>query len=231
MRQPLVNNMDTVQKLTQLSKLNAQLDRFLKSLGSQIDTNQARAQAQKTIQVAHQYVAGVDAELSEQPDTTRTNKLRKTLNQQRALLQRYETDFSARSRLITVHSDTRGGAYSDPGEPDAEQQLAQQMKFKVSEFDVKEYEAREEGIYEINKQLNEINEAFVDLNEAVVGQQEDFDALESHVESARDNVQLGTTEVVKADILMRKKRKRMCTILCCLVVLGGVIAIICVTSK
>merc|ERR1719419_2211629 len=95
-----------------------------------------------------------------------------------------------------------------------------------TEYDVSKYANREEDIYNINTQITEANEAFTDLNELVEDQQGDFDTLEQHCEATRENVEQGTQEVFKASQYQRAKRKKMCYILICLVVLGGVIAII-----
>jgi len=230
LNQPLLNNMNLVERITFLSKINNRCGRYLKSLGTDIDTPNTREQFQKEIETAEGLIASIELELGEMShmQNAKYRKLNKTFSSEKIKLSKYKEDFSYKSRLISVHSSTAPVEHHSPR--GVEQQRGEkQILFR--KYDDSSYAKREEEIYDLNAGIALVHETFEDLNELVIDQKDDIDNLENLCEGTRENIEKGNQELLQASKYQRAKRKKMCYILGCLIILGGVIALILVAGN
>ena len=61
------------------------------------------------------------------------------------------------------------------------------------------------------------------MNTLVTEQGDDITQIETNVATAKEQVQDGTQNLVKAEEYQKKARKKMCYVLCCLLIFVGVI--------
>eukprot|EP00891_Asterochloris_glomerata_P001953 jgi/Astpho2/1953/Aster-00466 len=90
-----------------------------------------------------------------------------------------------------------------------------------------EVQERHEAVKELEKSLMELHQVFLDMAVLVEAQGEMLDNIEQQVSKARDHVESGVGELIKAKKLQKSTRKWMC---CALVVLLIIIAVIVVVA-
>jgi len=140
------------------------------------------------------------------------------------LSQQIEQKERSTLRLMSNASDPSGKSppKSPPRSADPSYQ-PQEEDIQFVEYDVEEIKRREEGIKQIERDVVEVSEMFKDLHSIVGEQQESLDVISTNVQQTRDQTEAAHNELLQAEALQRKARKRQCCVL--VLVIAVIIAV------
>ncbi|KAJ3218999.1 Syntaxin-1A [Clydaea vesicula] len=96
---------------------------------------------------------------------------------------------------------------------------------------LKDIQDRHTDILRIEKSIMELQQLFMDMSVLVAAQGELLNAIDSHVANAVDETEAGITQLKGAVKLQKKTRKKMCIIICCLVILSVAIGVAVTMAK
>ncbi|BFZ15597.1 hypothetical protein BsWGS_18636 [Bradybaena similaris] len=114
---------------------------------------------------------------------------------------------------------------------EGKQQQTQVLKDQeIIEDDLALILEREQRIRQLEADILDVNEIFRDLGAMVQTQGEVLDTIDSNVERAAANVELGNEQLVNAAKYQSKSRKKMCCLVVILLVIAVIITIIIVVS-
>jgi syntaxin 1B/2/3 len=146
------------------------------------------------------------------------------------LQQEYREVVQRRVQTVTGHAATEDeiDKMIDTGESETIFQKAIMEQGRGHALDtLAEVQERHEAVKELEKSLMELHQVFLDMAVLVDAQGEMLDNIEQQVGKARDHVESGVNELVKAKKLQKNTRKWMC---CALVLVLIVIAVIVVVA-
>lgn len=222
-----------------LSRKNNQLDRILGKLGTRSDTPDLRAKLSTLRGEAKDLCKRTLQALRDSSHDRGTNssvqrRLQKQFQAQLDKFQRINREIERKEQqIVAVMSHSAQGSSPIAGMTDEEQLVAQQevdVQFQV--YDLEEIRRKEQGIRNIEKDVTEIAEMFRDLDTLVNEQQDNIDTIESNITTARDETAAAQKELVKAEDLQRKARKKQCILLVgILIVIAIIITIVLVATR
>jgi len=206
------------------------IKKMSKELGTATDSPSLRQQLQKELNSAETIINRMMGDIGRIDNRTKREKLQTQLTKTKKEIEVLRKDIEKEQRLNSIsqatpylYSDSNlsGNAYdtSEVGRP-----VDQSIEFQSFHGDQKESEEREAAIYQIQRDTELVAEVFQDLQDMVEDQGAAIDDLEANVEQTAMNVQMGRKEVDKAAEYQKAKRKKMCMVLLCLLVAGGIMA-------
>jgi len=207
-----------------------------KELGTATDSSSLRLKLQKELNSAETITNKMMGDIARIENRTKRGKLQTQLTKTKKEIEELRKDVEKEQRLNSIsqanyivnsESNLSGNAWDSPevGRP-----ADQSIEFQSFQGDQKAAEEREAAIYQIQKDTEEIAEVFQDLQDMVEDQGVAIDDLEANVEQTAMNVQMGRQELDKAAEYQKAKRKKMCMLLLCLIVIGGILAAILATN-
>jgi len=208
-------------------------------LGTATDSALLRTKLEKELGEAESISNRMHEEINQIENKPKREKLRSQLNKTRKEIEQLRKNIEKKKRLNSLPANSNpflraeassGGKFSSVPS-DGVLQSEQSIEFQQYNGNLAAAEEREAAIIQIQKDTEEIAEVFEDLRDMVEDQQVDVDILDANAEQTAANVKVGAQELDKAAEYQKAKRKKMCMILLCLVVAGGLLAIILVVSN
>lgn len=214
----------TTQALQRLASSNAS-NSLLPQLARDFETEMTKFQRylediehkrQKIIENAHRKISVSSVDNAKARDReTRQALLRQNVN----------FDSSTSSNYgYGGNQNNNGYGYNNTREPIQQQQFAEDVDFQAA--DVEDLERRNIQIKALEGQMLEIAEMFKDMQKLVHEQQEVLDIIDNNIVTANAHVEKGHDELVEAEQLQIKARKRKCAIIFCLLILGVILGAI-----
>jgi len=207
-------------------------------LGTATDSVRLRTKLEKELGVAETIANRMHEEINQIENKAKRDKLRSQLRKTSREIEQLRKNIEKEKRLNSLPANSnpflRNEASSGTGKSlrsDGALQSEQSIEFQQYNGNLRAAEEREAAIIQIQKDTEEIAEVFEDLRDMVQDQQGDVDILEANAEQTGMNVKSGAQEIVKAAEYQKSKRKKMCMILVCLVVAGGLLALILIASN
>merc|ERR1711920_1151367 len=169
----------------------------------------------------HEEINQIDNKAKREKMRSQLNKTRKEIEQLRKNIEKKKrlNSLPANSNPFLRAEESSGGKFNSVPS-DGVLRSEQSIEFQQYNGNLVAAEEREAAIIQIQKDTEEIAEVFEDLREMVEDQQVDVDILEANAEQTAANVQA----LDKAAEYQKAKRKKMCMILLCLLVAGGLLA-------
>ncbi|XP_055899065.1 syntaxin-7-like [Biomphalaria glabrata] len=221
------------------------LERAMKNIGSERDSDQLRDKIHETSQTTNKIVQNT-TQLLRTSSTKKADKQQKIqLDLLRSNFQDAVERFQASQKkaavkvktAMTLGAPTRKPLVSineDYSRTASEESLQRTQVLKeqqvVIEDDLTLIREREERIRQLEADILDVNEIFRDLGALVNAQGEVLDTIDNNVERAFVNVESGRDQLIKAADYQRKSRKKMCCLLVILLVIAIIVTIIVVVS-
>jgi len=121
----------------------------------------------------------------------------------------------------------RADTYSGGMQGDAQEQIQEGgMDIQFLQFREEEVTQRHQGILQLERDAGELLDMFKDMQTLVNQQQVGLDIIEGHVANAKQNVEAGHEELVKAEELQQASRKKQCCIVGFLVLAAAIIVVV-----
>jgi len=222
------------ESVAQLRKKNQQLDRMLAKMGTKADDNDFRQQMAKERKAAKKLCKDIMTAIKGGGDKQAlgdvTREFEAELGKFATVSQNIEQKERSTLRLMSnAGSEARsppvaGMAKSNSGNPDSFQQ--EDMEINFVEYDVEEIKRREEGIKQIERDVVEVSEMFKDLHGLVNEQQEPLDVIADNIGKTKTQTEQAHNELLQAEALQRKARKRQCCVVILLIVVVVTVALI-----
>jgi len=210
--------------------------RMYDELGTATDGVRLRTKLEKELGEAETIANRMHEEINQIENKPKREKLRSQLTKTRKEIEQLRKNIEKKKRLNSLPANSNlfetssGGKFSSMPS-DGVLQTEQSIEFQQYNGNIVAAEEREAAIIQIQKDTEEIAEVFEDLRDMVGDQQADVDILEANAEQTAANVKAGAQELDKAAEYQKAKRKKMCMILLCLLVAGGLLAIILAVSN
>jgi len=212
----------TTQSLQKLASSNAS-NTLLPQLARDFEKEMTRFQhllediehkRQRIIENAHRKISVSSVDNAKARDRDSRQALLRSQNAQ--------FDSTAASTNFGYGNQNNGYGYNSGG--GVQQQSVEEIDFQAA--DVEDLERRNIQIKALEGQMLEIAEMFKDMQKLVHEQQEVLDIIDNNIVTANAHVERGHDELVEAEQLQIRARKRKCAIAICLVILAGIITLI-----
>jgi t-SNARE complex subunit (syntaxin) len=208
-----------------------------KEIGTATDSSRLRENLQKELDSAETITSRMMGDIARIDNKTKKSKLQTQLNKTRNEIETLRKDIEKEERLNSVKqtnpwlnesntTEENFGNFSVVGRA-----MDQSIEFQSFHGNQKVAEDREAAIFQIQKDTEQVAEVFQDLKEMVEDQAVGLDIVETNVEKTAMNVKAGLQELDKAEQYQKAKRKKMCMLLLCLIIIGGLLAIILATQN
>jgi len=212
-----------------LFKSYKNIKKMSKELGTTTDSPSLRQQLQQELNNAETITNRMMGDIARIDNRTKREKLQTQLTKTKKEIEVLRKDIEKEQRLNSI-SQANPYLYSDSNlsgnayDSEVGRSKDQSIEFQSFHGDQKAAEEREAAIFQIQKDTELVAEVFQDLQDMVEDQAAAIDDLEANVEQTAMNVQMGRKEVDKAAEYQKAKRKKMCYLLLCLLVAGGIMA-------
>ncbi|BFZ15598.1 hypothetical protein BsWGS_18637 [Bradybaena similaris] len=205
----------------QINSGASDMERALRSIGTVKDSPQLRDKIHETSQNMNKIVQ-TTTRLLHKAAEKRANKQQKV---QLDLLKSQFQDSLQRFHILQKNDVELNEDF------EGKQQQTQVLKDQeIIEDDLALILEREQRIRQLEADILDVNEIFRDLGAMVQTQGEVLDTIDSNVERAAANVELGNEQLVNAAKYQSKSRKKMCCLVVILLVIAVIITIIIVVS-
>jgi len=216
------------ESVNDLRKRNQKLDRMLAKMGTKADDADFRQQMAKERKAAKKLCKDIMAAIKNGDkqalgDVTKEfeSELGKFANVSQNIEQKERSTLRLMSNASEPRSPPRPAAAAASGGDASFQQ--EDMEINFVEYDVEEIKRREEGIKQIERDVVEVSEMFKDLHGLVNEQQESLDVIADNIDKTKTETQQAHNELLQAEALQRKARKRQCCVV--FLILAIVIAV------
>lgn len=221
------------------------LERAMKSLGTDRDSEQLRDRIHETSQTTNKVVQSTTRFLrtaagkpANKQEKIQLDLLKSNFHDACTRFQTLQKKAAAKVKTSVVLGSQSKQPLVSFGDDDhlaaAEEQQRRTQILKeqevVIEDDLALIREREERIHQLEADILDVNEIFRELGALVHTQGEVLDTIDSNVEVAYSNVESGNEQLIKAAEYQRKSRKKMCCLVVIFLVIAIVITIIVVVS-
>jgi DNA repair exonuclease SbcCD ATPase subunit len=223
-------SLNIAESVSDLKKRNQKLERMLAKMGTKADDNDFRQQMAKERKVAKKLCKDIMTAIRSGGDKQNlgdvTKEFEAELGKFATVSQNIEQKERSTLRLMSNADARSPPPYAKATSPNGESFQQEDMEINFVEYDVEEIKRREEGIKQIERDVVEVSEMFKDLHGLVNEQQETLDVISDNVGKTKDQTEQAHNELMQAEALQRKARKRQCCVLILVLVIIIAVALI-----
>jgi len=223
----LGKNAEIQEWIRDLRTKNQKLERIQVKMGSSYDTPETRTRLTKDREETTKLIKKIIGALRENRNKELAKKLTKELETELNKFEDVCKKIEIREREIMTAMGSEGTDEEEQLSPEEKKQKLQEKNIDAQflEYNEQDIARRHQEILAIERDAVEILEMFKDMRALVMEQKEGLDVIEGNINDAKLQADQGEKELVEAEKLQQKARKKQCCILFITIAILGVLVL------